>query len=119
MDASAAEASSLPKPKQPVDVKLCDANGGCSRPAQKGGKCWAHIKRRQRNSEAAGPVREYGLPGQELLGLAAARYGNAEDDEAFRLAKEQLRKYAVRAVERRRPDNVHLRTHPRGHGRGR
>jgi hypothetical protein len=67
---------------------------GCDKPAKSKGMCWTHVKRKQRGSSEAKPVRGYGMPHQTKLTLAATRYADAGDDEEYERARLLLKKYA-------------------------
>jgi hypothetical protein len=69
----------------------------CPNEANRGGRCWAHAKRKARGQDANTLARPSGL---ERLREAALRYADAEDDEDFRRAEDNLRKAAY-AIARR------------------
>lgn len=65
----------------------------CDKPAQRGGFCWAHLKRKQRSRPLSGKVRGYGMSKREKRSRAALRYANAETQEEFDRAADLLKKY--------------------------
>lgn len=72
---------------------------GCESPAAKGGLCWAHAKRRAKGQDANVLPRPSGL---ERLREAALKYADAEGDEDFRRAEDNLRKAAAALMRRAR-----------------
>lgn len=71
-------------------------------------RCWAHIKRAQRERDSSEPVRAYAMSGIELLQVAALRLAAAECDEDFERARKQLREYSYRARSKAKDHNVQV-----------
>ncbi len=94
-----------------VNVGDCHVEG-CTRPARSDGKCWTHVKRRQRGKPLDAPVKARRRPGApdiaelaDRLQIAALAYADAdaEDDAAYDAAWCRLQAVAaahwrVRAV---------------------
>jgi hypothetical protein len=72
---------------------------GCENDAARGGLCWAHVKEKQRTGKLS-PLSKRPASALERLTEAAIAYAEAEEDDEFRRARDNLRKsaaaYAVR-----------------------
>ncbi len=75
---------------------------GCTRQAERPGRCATHRKRAQRHGDLHAPIRPYGLSPLERLAKAALAYANAEADLDFRRARDLLRKHATAMANRLR-----------------
>ena len=74
--------------------------GECPNPPARGGLCWTHIWRRRHGKPMAAPLtearsRRVKLSRQELLGRAAIRYADAEEEAELRRARDLIRKHAL------------------------
>jgi hypothetical protein len=74
---------------------------GCHREARRRGLCWAHIKRtipsRGARPPSSTPVAERGINPQDRLAEAIHSYVDAESDEEFSRARDNLRKVIAAA----------------------
>ncbi len=79
-------------------MESCSADG-CDKPVAKGGLCWAHRKRRQRNADMCAPVREYGQHPLAHLERIASQLADTETDEesdgTYKRRRELIRKIAA------------------------
>jgi len=78
----------------------------CPNDAAKGGLCWAHLKRRTAGQELAPPVEKRPESPLARLEEAALTYADAEDDQAFARAKDNLRKSALVYSRRTHPESI-------------
>lgn len=77
----------------------CTADDDCPNPARRGGHCWGHIKRRQRQRTVSGKLRGWGRPKTRVLTEAAIAYADAVSPEEFARAKARLRMASLRTRE--------------------
>jgi hypothetical protein len=75
-----------------VDGISCGEDG-CPNAAARGGLCWAHIKRKQREAAASDPVRSYRRQHLDNIERAALLYADAENETDFLRAQDLLRKH--------------------------
>jgi hypothetical protein len=76
-------------------LSTCSGDDGeCPKPAARAGLCWGHMKRLQRGQAVAPALTERPKSKLERLTEAALTYAEAESDEEFERAAENLRKSA-------------------------
>lgn len=68
---------------------------GCGREGKQGGYCWGHRKRLARGQDMSGELGRRSESAMELLAAAALRYAEADEDEEFDRARDNLRKRAA------------------------
>lgn len=69
----------------------------CRNESARGGLCWSHIKRKQRDKPVSEPLREYGMTAERRVLKAAGRYADAEGDDEQERARRLLEKYRGKA----------------------
>jgi hypothetical protein len=72
---------------------------GCVNESQRAGRCWAHHKRKCRGAVVDGSLAPRHQVPFDAVTEAALAYAEAEEDEDFERAREQLRRAAVRYVQ--------------------
>lgn len=72
------------------DVATCEV-AECERPAARAGRCWGHLKQRQRGEDAR-PLREYGQSLRAKRVRLALALSDADDDDEFERLLDLLRK---------------------------
>ncbi|QSQ14061.1 hypothetical protein [Myxococcus landrumensis] len=79
---------------------------GCLRPARRGGLCWGHTKRHQRNMPGTDLLERGQSPKRVLLeAIWDLVEVDASDKQAWRKAWDRVRKAAVRYVKADKPSN--------------
>lgn len=77
-----------------VSMQFC-AVDGCPNAAQKGGLCYGHRKRKQRGGPVSTALKQRPKSPLERLTEAAITYAEADGDEDYARARENLRKSSV------------------------